>query len=114
MESLQLTMKYSLQLSRKAAQDRDLDYAWFERNHSKKFADRWYAGLSRAVKAIQSSPLSSPLSVDIDEEGLEVREYLYDYSGQYKYRILYSIAEKQIHILRIWHSARGTPDWESK
>ena len=104
-------MKYDLRLSRKAAQDRDLDYAWFERNYSTRFADRWYVGLSRAVNAIRSSPLSSPLSSDINEEGLEIREYLDDYSGKHKYRILYSIAEKQIHVLRIWHSAKGTPEW---
>lgn len=107
-------MKYDLRLSRKAGRDRDLDYAWFERNYSKRFADRWYIGLSRAINAIRSSPLSSPLSPDINEEGLEIREYLYDYSGKHKYRIFYSIAEKQVHILHIWHSARGTPEWESE
>jgi len=71
-------------------------------------ADRWYAGLQKAVAKLADNPERNPLAIEESERfGIPIRQSLY---GRRRgvYRILYSIEGNTISVLAIRHGARST------
>jgi len=81
-------------------------FRWYA-ERSPAAARRWYQGLERALKTLESQPTQCPISEEDSEAlGREVRLKLY---GRRRgvYRILFAIDGETIWVLRIRHSARG-------
>ena len=69
-------------------------------------AQRWHAGLTRAIKSLGKTPTRCPVShTDSEVLGCEARVLLY---GKLRgvYRILFTIIGDDVWVLRIRHSAR--------
>ena len=81
-------------------------FRWYA-ERSATVADRWYAGLNKAITSLVEKPSLFPVSHDDSETlGCEIRVRLY---GRRRgvFRILYSIEGDTVWVLRIRHSAQG-------
>jgi plasmid stabilization system protein ParE len=78
-------------------------------------ADRWYAGLARALASLSQLPHRYPLAPE--SEGLggdEIRQMIFG-SGRGAYRVLYRVLEPEqdspgvVRLLHVRHAARRRP-----
>lgn len=70
-------------------------------------ADTWYAGLDRALNSLAVNPTRCPVAQEDSEAlGREVRILLYG-KRRGVYRIVFSISDDTVSVLRILHSAQG-------
>ena len=80
--------------------------AWYA-ERSTKAAQRWHAGLTRALNSLAKLPTRCPVSQEDSKAlGCEVRLLLHG-KRRGVYRILFSIVGDTVWILRIRHSALG-------
>src|SRR5437660_12710683 len=74
-------------------------------------ADRWYAGLARALESLSQLPRRCPVAPESDVLGGEVRQMIYG-QGRGAYRVLYRVLEPEegspgiVRILHVRHAAR--------
>jgi plasmid stabilization system protein ParE len=81
-------------------------FRWYA-ERSDRIAERWYAGLNKAITGLAKNPGRFPVSQDDSESlGCEARILLY---GRRRgvFRILYTISGDTVWVLRIRHSAQG-------
>jgi plasmid stabilization system protein ParE len=87
-------------------------FRWYA-GRSRTAANRWYSGLKRALGRLIESPDRFPISPEDSEVlGCEARMLLYG-RRRGTYRILYTIREDTVWVLRIRHGARGPIEPES-
>ena len=78
-------------------------------------ADRWYAGLARAVESLSQLARRYPLAPESDMLGGEVRQMIYG-RGRSAYRILYRVLDPEegspgiVRILHVRHAAQQRLD----
>lgn len=77
---------------------------WMARN-SPRNAARWRSGLFRIVEKLESDPNLYPAAEESLDLGLELRELLYG-RRRSVYRILFTIDEQTVNILRVRHAAQ--------
>jgi plasmid stabilization system protein ParE len=100
---------YEVQLTEPA--EAEMDAAYLNRmQNGLQSAERWYAGLVRALESLSTFPNRFPLASDnIASDG--VRQMLYG-SGSSAYRVLYRVIEPQkdeagiVRVLHIRHASR--------
>ena len=81
-------------------------FRWYA-DRSATVAERWYEGLTKAITSLAKNPGRFPVSrEDSTALGCEARLLLY---GRRRgvFRILYTISDGTVWVLRIRHSARG-------
>ena len=81
-------------------------FRWYA-ERSATVAERWYAGLSKAITSLAEKPSRFPVSYDdSDALGCEACVLLH---GRRRgvFRILYNIEGNTVWVLRIRHSAQG-------
>ena len=73
-------------------------------------ADRWYAGLEKAIAKLSKLPERHPIAEEESEwMGIPVRQMIYGKKPA-TYRILFSINEDTVVLHQIRHSARDSID----
>ena len=81
-------------------------FLWYA-ERSPESAEKWYAGLYRAMDSLTEKPTRCPISREDSEAlGCERRILLHG-KRRGVYRILFSINGDTVWVLRIVHSARG-------
>ena len=98
-------MSYRLDITDRAKQDRDRAFDWFRANYSEGFAARWYEGISDAIVSLTGDPLLGHKAPENDRFPFELYELLYG-KRMNKHRILYTVQNDMVLVLRIWHSAQ--------
>ena len=98
-------MKYKLVVTQRAARDREDAFDWYSANYSKEYADRWYEGVSQAIESIISNPLRCHQARESESLPFELYEMLFG-RRRNKHRILFSIEDDLVFVLRIRHSAQ--------
>jgi plasmid stabilization system protein ParE len=91
---------YRVEPTDKALVDAGEAYFWIN-EQSEAVALRWYEGLLKAFRSLERNPLRCPLapeSVFFDEE---IRQLIYG-----KYRILFTVEDEKVFVLRVRHSAQ--------
>ena len=99
-------MKYRTELTGTAKADIRETMLWLRDNRSPGAADRWLAGLSRAIQTLERLPGRCPLIRESNRFPQEVRELLYGRKKASKYRIIYTIIESTVYVLYVRHHAR--------
>ncbi len=99
-------MKYKVVVTPTADAEALKAFLWYA-ERSPEAAEKWYAGLYRAIDSLTGKPTRSPISREDSEAlGCEVRILLHG-KRRCVYRILFSIDGDTVWVLRIVHSARS-------
>ena len=68
-------------------------------------AIRWYNRLMELIFSLDTFPERCPLAPESEFLNREIREMFHG-RRQYKYRILFTVTENEVHVLHIRHGAR--------
>ena len=79
-------------------------YEWLAEQDAEA-AIRWYNRLLEVFFSLDTFPERCPLAPESDFFNVEIREIFHG-RGQYKYRILVTVSEKEVHVLHVRHGAR--------
>jgi plasmid stabilization system protein ParE len=91
---------YRVEPTDKALVDAGEVYFWIN-DQSETAALRWYEGLMKAFRSLEKNPYRCPLTPESVFFKEEIRQLLYG-----KYRILFTIEEERVLILRVRHGAQ--------
>ena len=100
-------MQYQVRLTEKAERDIGSVLRWFRDQSAEAAGAKWIARLLAAVDSLESLPERCGLAAESVDIGVEVRELLVG-RGRGKYRVVFQIRERTVHVLRVWHSARDS------
>ncbi|CBN57886.1 MULTISPECIES: type II toxin-antitoxin system RelE/ParE family toxin [Kamptonema] len=97
-------MAFRVEISPSALTDAEEAFLYMQKDSSLN-AEEWYNGLVNAILSLENLPNRCPLASESEEIGREIRQLIYK-----RYRILFSVSEEIVQVLRIRHTAR---DWLS-
>jgi plasmid stabilization system protein ParE len=89
-----------------AQQDIEAAYLWIAERDSEA-ADRWFNSIYDTIRSLELFPERCPLAPESRFFDREIREAFHG-RRQYKYRILFTVSEVEVHILHVRHGARLT------
>jgi plasmid stabilization system protein ParE len=75
-------------------------------------ADRWFDSIYDTIGSLEIFPERCPLAPESEFLNSEIREIFHG-RRQYKYRILFTVSENEVHVLHVRHGARlalGEPE----
>ena len=61
----------------------------------------WYFDMLERIETLQNNPFRCPLAPENKLFPEEIRQLIYQ-----QYRILFTIRDENVHVLRVWHSRR--------
>jgi plasmid stabilization system protein ParE len=73
--------------------------------HDVEAASRWFDGIYDTIGSLEFFPERCPLAPESEFFNQEIREIFHG-RRQYKYRILFTVAENRVHVLHVRHGAR--------
>ncbi len=91
---------YRVEPTEKALADVGEAYFWIN-EQSEGAALRWYEGLMKALRSLEKNPLRCPLAPESAFFEEEIRQLIYG-----KYRILFTVEDETVFVLRVRHGAR--------
>ena len=68
-------------------------------------ADRWFNGIYDTIGSLETFPERCPLAPESKFFNREIRQ-LFHGRRQNKYRILFTVGEREVHVLHVRHGAR--------
>ena len=89
-----------------AQQDIEAAYLWIEERDAEA-ANRWFNSIYEIIRSLELFPERCPLAPETRFFDREIREAFHG-RRQYKYRILFTVTEREVHILHVGHGARLT------
>ena len=96
--------RWRVVIERSAEQDIEQAYLWLT-ERAPDAAARWFNGISNTIASLQTFPERCPLAPEADFFQPEIRQILHG-RRHHKYRILFTIGERAVHILHVRHGAR--------
>ena len=87
-----------------ALHDIEAAYLWLA-EHEPEAAERWFNGLYDVIGSLETFPERCPLAPEADFFGREIRQIFHG-RRQHKFRILFTVSERAIHVLHVRHGAR--------
>jgi len=99
-------MKYRIELAATAKADIRGQAQWLREQVSPTAADKWLAGLYKAIDTLQTRPLRCPVAEESDSFPEEIRELLYGRQKRHKHRIIFTLREGVVYVLYVRHTAR--------
>ena len=79
-------------------------YGWIA-ERDEEAAVRWYNRLIELIPSLETFPERAPLAPESKYFNREIRKIFHG-RRQYKYRILFTVTEGEVHILHVRHGAR--------
>ncbi len=92
-------MQYQVIITPSAKADIFEINAWLLENYSE-VAEKWLWGISQAVTSLSKFPERCPISPESEAFDIVVRQLIYG-KKPYIYRILFSVRDEKIYILRV-------------
>jgi plasmid stabilization system protein ParE len=99
-------MRYRVELAASAKSDIRETTRWLSNELSPAAADKWLAGLLKAILTLEKQPLRCPIAAENEKFPQEIRELLYGKRKVARHRIVFEIIETTVHVLYIRHTAR--------
>lgn len=93
-------MAYRVEVTDTAQVDAGESYFWLN-EHSPEAALRWYEGLIKAFRSLETNPLRCPLARESVFFAEEIRQLLYG-----KFRILFTVKSNTVYVLHVRHGTR--------
>jgi len=101
-------MSYKVEITEKAQEEMREATRWIAQ-YSPEKAALWHFELLEKADSLESSPARCPLAPESETHGKEIRHLIFG-----KYRILFTIEDETVYVLRVRHQAQDTllPDEE--
>ncbi|MBN1393897.1 MAG: type II toxin-antitoxin system RelE/ParE family toxin [Pirellulales bacterium] len=99
-------MKFKLIIQPSALADLDEAYLWIARR-SPENAARWFNRFVEALQTLVLFPNRCIVAPESEQIGREIRQLLYGRRGG-RYRALFVVHGREVHVLHIRHAARTT------
>lgn len=96
--------RYQVIILPSAERDIDEAYAWIA-EHDSTAAVRWYNRLQELISSLDAFPERAPLAPESNSFNRGIREVFHG-RRHHKYRILFTVAEGEVHVLHVRHGAR--------
>jgi plasmid stabilization system protein ParE len=93
-------MPYTVRALSAAKTDAQRIYDWIH-DRSPDGANRWWAAFCEACRSLERSPERSALAAEAERCDRDIRQLLFKTRRGKYYRLLYVIAESEVHILRV-------------
>src|SRR4051812_14910609 len=87
-----------------AQQDIEAAYLWIAERDSDA-ADRWFNRIYETIGSFELFPERCPIAPESRFFNQQIRETFHG-RRQYKYRILFTVTEREVHILHVRHGSR--------
>jgi plasmid stabilization system protein ParE len=97
---------YEVRISEPARQDLQAAFAWWRANRSVEQASRWYRGIHKAISSLKQMPLRCPPALEADLLAQGIRQLAFGVGTRPTHRIVFTIAENVVTILRVRHAAQ--------
>ena len=103
-------MSYKVEITEKAQEEARLALKWIA-EHSPGKATLWHFEFLEKTDSLENFPALCPLAPESKTHGREIRHLLFG-----KYRILFSIEDETVYVLRVRHQAQDvlSPDDETE
>ncbi len=98
-------MTFHVELTAQAEQDADGILEWLRSQHAGEAGIRWFTALEDAMVSLAEFPTRCPLAPESRIFPFEVRHLLYG-NKPHIYRILFTISDTTVYVLRIRHGRR--------
>jgi plasmid stabilization system protein ParE len=101
-------MKYRIELAATAKADIHGQAKWLREEVSPAAAEKWLAGLHKAIDTLQTRPSRCPVAAEDDKFPEGIRELLYGRGGKrkHKHRIIFTVRDYTVYVLYVRHTAR--------
>ena len=99
-------MKYWVELAETAKADIREAACWLSEQASHAVADKWLAGLYKAMATLEKQPLRCSVAAESDIFPVEIRELLYGRRKGGKHRITFQVEGDTVFVLYVRHTAR--------
>ena len=99
-----MRMKHEVLVQSPALEDIDSAYQWLAKQAPTKAAE-WYNGLVDAILSLEKNPERCSIAPESSEFDEDIRQLLHG-KGRSRYRILFIIRGKKVHVLHVRHGAR--------
>jgi len=97
---------FSIRITEPAEADISHAYHWWRNHRSREQADRWYDGIYPAIGTLRDMPRGCALAHDQDACEVELRQLLFGIGRRATHRILFTIEDDTVVILRVLHHAQ--------
>jgi plasmid stabilization system protein ParE len=98
-------MAYRVEVTEIAAAEIDSAYLWL-RQRSPGAAERWYRGLMASLATLRENPRRCVRVLGSSSGGTEIRQLIYG-RRHGRYRIVFTISDDTVEVLRVRHGARA-------
>lgn len=98
---------FHIVISAPAKEDIQEAYDWWGKKHSLQQAEAWYRAIHREISHLRHTALTCPLATEkvLRPEG--IRQLLFGIGKRPTHRIVFSVDEQEVIVLRIRHVGRG-------
>lgn len=96
--------RWSVIVELPAQQDITAAHFWLAERDSEA-ADRWFNSIYETIGSLEIFPERAPLAPENKSLPRGIREIFHG-RRQYKYRILFTVTENEVHVLHVRHGAR--------
>lgn len=97
---------FAIHITDVAEQDIQSAFEWWRDNRSASEAERWYQSIYPAIETLQSMPHRCAFATERELIGVELRQLLYGIGRRPTHRILFSVENETVIILRVLHNAQ--------
>lgn len=97
-------MNYRVIIQPSAHQELRVSIAWGREKWGDEQAQKWAQGIRKAIASLATFPERHPIAPGLEHEelGHEVRQMIF-----HRYRVLFTVGEKTVHVLHIRGSYTG-------
>lgn len=99
-------MTFRVIITEQAEEEMQASHDWWAENRSKLQADRWYAGLAKAIAELAENPERHGKSRESEQFDYELRDLLFGLGRRPSHRAVFAIRNDVVVVLTIRHRAQ--------
>ena len=99
-------MSFLVVITEQAEREIKSAYDWWAEHRSKRQADRWYNGISKAIAELSENPDRHGESRESDSFSYEIRDLLFGIGRRPTHRAVFTIRGNEVVVLTVRHTAQ--------
>ena len=99
-------MSLRLVITEQAEREMQSAFNWWAEHRSKRQADRWYAGLAKAIADLSENPERNSQSRERDRFAYAIRDVLFGLGRRPTHRAVFTIRGEEVVVLTVRHVAQ--------